>query len=201
MSDVRLAGLHDLPGVYRVCLETGDAGADATEMYRDPDLLGHVYVGPYVVGEPELALVVTDERGVAGYCLAARDTNAFAAWEERDWWPRLRAAYPRPTDASRDASPDAEIIELLHDPPRPPADIVEDYPAHLHIDLLERVRGEGLGRRLIERQLERLAAAGAAGCHLDVAASNSNAIAFYRHLGWSFLREGDEAGLMGIRLR
>ena len=196
MTQIRHAGLHDLPGVYRVCLATGDAGADATGMYRDPDLLGHVYVGPYVVGQPEFALVATDAEGVAGYCLAAGDTAAFAAWAEREWWPALRAAYPRRADGS----PDAAVIELFHDPPATPPEILAKYPAHLHIDLLERARGGGLGRRLIERQLEQLAAAGVDACHLDVAASNSNAIAFYRHLGWTVLREDKDGSIMGIRL-
>ena len=116
-----------------------------------------MYVGPYVVGEPELALVAADEEGVAGYCLAARDTRAFAAWGESSWWPALRAQYPRRDDATLDA----EIIGLLHEPPIAPPEIVDAYPAHLHIDLLERVRGTGAGRRLIERQLAQLAAAGA----------------------------------------
>ena len=68
-----------------------------------------------------------------------------------------------------------------------PPEIVEAYPAHLHIDLLERVRGTGAGRRLIELQLAQLAAAGAPACHLNVGATNENAIAFYRHLGWEVL--------------
>jgi ribosomal protein S18 acetylase RimI-like enzyme len=193
---IRHATLHDLPGVYRVCLRTGDAGADATSRYRNPDLLGHVYVGPYVVGEPANALVVADEDGVAGYCLAARDTRAFGAWAEASWWPALRAQFPRRTDGT----PDAEIIDLLHQPPVAEAAIVDAYPAHLHIDLLEHVRGTGSGRRLIERQLQLLREAGAPACHLTVAASNANAIAFYEHLGWHVVRRGGDDWVMGIDL-
>jgi len=194
--DVRRATLQDLPGTYRVCLCTGDAGNDATAQFRNPDLLGHVYVGPYVVGEPLHALVATDEDGVAGYCLAARDTRAFAAWADSAWWPSLRAAFPRRDDAT----PDAAIIELFHDPPVADAAVLDEYPAHLHIDLLERVRGTGTGRLLIERQLRSLADAGVGGCHLNVAAANANAIAFYGHLGWQVLRERSEDLVMGIRL-
>ncbi|HEU0242752.1 MAG TPA: GNAT family N-acetyltransferase [Candidatus Limnocylindrales bacterium] len=197
MADLRRATLQDLPGVYRVCLLTGDAGLDASDQFANPDLLGHVFVGPYVVGEPDLALVVADEHGVAGYCLAARDTRAFGEWAEAEWWPPLRAQYPRRDDGTRDA----DIIELLHEPPIAPPEIVEAYPAHLHIDLLERVRGTGAGRRLIERQLAQLAAAGAPACHLTVGAMNANAIAFYSHLGWEVLAEGPEDVVMGIRLR
>lgn len=197
VTEIRRATLHDLPGVYRVCLQTGEAGADATAIYRNPDLLGHVYVGPYVVGAREYALVVGDDDGVAGYCLAASDTMSFAAWAEREWWPPLRTAFPKRSGAT----PDAGVIELFHEPPIAPLDVVEAYPAHLHIDLLARVRAGGLGRRLIEKQLDQLAAAGVEACHLTVAATNENAIAFYRHLGWSVLREDEGAWYMGFHLR
>lgn len=89
-ASVRAATLHDLPGTYRVCLMTGDSGRDGTALFRNPDLLGHVYVGPCVVGQPDLALVVADAGGVAGYCLAASDSRAFEAWAEAEWWPPLR---------------------------------------------------------------------------------------------------------------
>ena len=196
MLGIRPATLHDLPGTYRVCLLTGDAGADATGQYRNPDLLGHVYVGPYLVGEPSHALVAADEDGVAGYCLAARDTAGFAAWAGSAWWPPLREQFPRRDDGT----PDAAIIGLIHEPPVANPRILDAYPAHLHIDLLERARGTGIGRRLIERQLQSLADAGAAGCHLEVAASNANAIAFYGHLGWELLERGDDGLLMGVTL-
>ena len=164
----------------------------------NPDLLGHVYVGPYVVGEPAHALVAADEDGVAGYCLAARDTRRVRGLGGVS----LVAVAPRPVPAARrrHARTRRSSRSSTSRPSRPPA-ILEAYPAHLHIDLLERVRGTGIGRRLIERQLQSLADAGAAGCHLDVAAANANAIAFYGHLGWEVLERGDEGLLMGVSLR
>ena len=193
---VRRATLQDLPGIYRICLLTGDAGQDASTLFRNPDLIGHVYVGPYVVGQPDLALVVADPGGVAGYCLAARDTRDFEAWAEASWWPLLRDQYPSPDDAS----PDAEVIRLFHAPPRAPQAVVAEYPAHLHIDLLTRARGHGLGRELVERQLASLRGQGARGVHLDVATGNANAIAFYRHLGFAEVDRSESSILMGMRL-
>lgn len=198
MSEIRRARLADLPGTYRVCLLTGDDGSDASGMFANPDLLGHVYVGPYVVGEPAHAWVVEDRDGIAGYCLAARDSDAFNAWAEREWWPGLRASFPeRPDDPSEDAG----VIRLLHHPPIAPPDIVAAYPSHLHIDLDARVRGTGVGRRLVETQLESLRAAGSPACHLGAGADNTNAIAFYEHLGWTVLRRERGVVFMGIRLR
>ena len=47
MAEVRRYRAEDLDDLYRVCLETGDAGKDATALHDDPALLGHVYVGAY----------------------------------------------------------------------------------------------------------------------------------------------------------
>jgi GNAT superfamily N-acetyltransferase len=60
------AGVADLAGAYRVCLLTGDAGVDATGKYRDPDLLGHVYVGPYLARGRDTQLVAVDDEGTRG---------------------------------------------------------------------------------------------------------------------------------------
>lgn len=193
---IRPASFHDLPGVYRVCLETGDSGRDATGLYRNPDLLGHLYVGPYLVGQPDLALVVADAEGIAGYCLAAIDTRAFEAWTEEHWWPILREQYP----VSGGDSPDDEAIRVIHAPRRAPDAVVAEHPAHLHIDLLARVRGQGHGRTLVERCLATLRERGAPGVHLDVAADNPNAIAFYEHLGFVELDRGEGSIRMGLRL-
>src|SRR6187402_2437441 len=70
--------VHDLPGVYRVCLLTGAAGADATTLHDDPDLLGHLWAGPYLAFPDAVTRVLHDEHGVAGYCFAVPDTRAAA---------------------------------------------------------------------------------------------------------------------------
>ena len=195
MSNIRPAVTHDMPGAYRVCLQTGDAGRDATATYGNPDLLGHVYVGPYLVGQPTLAYVVVDNVGVGGYVLAAEDTRAFAAWAEKSWWPMLRRQYPI-TDGE---TADDEIIGLLHAPPVAPDDIVTEYPAHLHMDLLPRMQRLGLGRALMETLLVGLRDSGSPGVHLGVGADNHNAMGFYRHLGFEHLPSRNSSEWMGMR--
>lgn len=196
MSDIRPAGLHDLPGTYRVCLLTADAGADGSALCENPDLLGHIYVGPYLVGSPDLAFVIADELGVAGYVLGAADTREFEQWQEREWWPALRKQYP----ATAGASLDDELIAHLHTPVTSPAAVVENHPAHLHIDLLPRVQGTGAGRAMMETLFAALRARGVTGVHLDVGEDNHNAIAFYRHLGFRELARGTDSIFMGMDL-
>lgn len=193
---IRPATVQDLPGAYRVCLMTGDSGSDATHEFRNPDLLGQVFVGPYIIGEPENAFVVADEHGIAGYALAVRDTKAFEAWEEANWWPSLRAQYPLVDDDSADAG----VIQLIHSPPRADRGMLKTYPAHLHIDLLPRLHRQGYGRLLMEQLLETLRHRRAAGVYLGVSWENPNAIEFYRHLGFSTIGKSLDESLMGMVL-
>ena len=62
--NVRRCAPRDEDAVYEVCLRTGDNGQDATHLFDDPRALGHIFVGPYMKLEPELALVLEDPQGV-----------------------------------------------------------------------------------------------------------------------------------------
>lgn len=196
MLRIEAAGLGDMPGAYRTCLLTGDAGRDATAMLRDPDLIGHVYVGPYLARGIGTQLVVVDEAGAAGYLLSADDTLAHEAWAEDAWWPPLRARYPLLDDGSEDAA----LVRLIHEPEHTPPELAREYPAHLHIDLQERARGLGLGRLLIERLLSELRERSVVGVHLGVDDTNHNAIGFYEHLGFRAVETESGGILMGLRL-
>ena len=57
----------DLDALYEVCLQTGRDGGDATPLYRDHKLLGHVHAAPYALFEPSLAFGAEDEAGGSGY--------------------------------------------------------------------------------------------------------------------------------------
>lgn len=176
----------DERALYEICLLTGDSGLDASSLYRDPMLLGEVYVGPYLRFAPAHALVAVDSSGVAGYVLGVPDTVAFEAECERAWWPPLRARYPLSNYPSD--TPDGRIARLIHNPPTSSPDVVERYPAHLHIDLLPRIQSQGDGRRLLTALLDGLAAAGARGVHLGVGVANQRAIGFYRRMGFTEVR-------------
>ena len=76
----------------------------------------------------------------------------------------------------------------------------DDYPAHLHIDLLPSAQGQGWGRALMDRFLAQLRAAGVAGVHLGVATVNLRAVAFYARLGFCVLRADEETQILGMRL-
>lgn len=71
MATIRGVRADDLDALYHISLKTGDAGQDATALYEDPKLVGHIYSAPYAVLAPEAAFVVEDAQGAAGYIVGA----------------------------------------------------------------------------------------------------------------------------------
>jgi ribosomal protein S18 acetylase RimI-like enzyme len=180
---------NDLADLYRICLQTADNGNDATSLFRDPALPGHVYAAPYVTFEPSLAFVAQDARGVGGYIVAALDSRAFEQRLERDWWPVLRISYPEPPEESANglSTPERYAIHDIHHPLIATDEVASRFPSHLHIDLIPRMQGRGIGRQLIEMVMDGLRGQGSRGLHLLVGRSNERAVGFYRHLGFTEL--------------
>jgi ribosomal protein S18 acetylase RimI-like enzyme len=191
---IRAFRAGDERALYDICLRTGASGEDASGTYLDPNLLGEVYVGPYLRLAPALALVAEDESGVAGYVLGVADTRAFEKACEREWWPAVRRRYPLgrfPPD-----SPDDRLVRMIHGPREASEDVVERYPAHLHIDLLPRLQGRGYGRRLLEALFAALLSAGAPAVHLGVGLANQRAIGFYERMGFTVVHTYTDSQIM-----
>jgi ribosomal protein S18 acetylase RimI-like enzyme len=191
----------DLDALYRICLLTADNGRDATGLYRDPRLPGHVYAAPYGLFEPALAFVVQDAAGVGGYIVGALDSQDFGRRLERDWWPRLRRRYPDPPAGAPSGqwTADQRLAYRIHHPFGTPAELAGRYPSHLHINLVARLQAGGHGRRLIETLLGALRRQGSGGVHLYVNPGNQRAAGFYRHLGFAQLPVAD-AQVFGMQL-
>ena len=184
MPTIRPYRPDDLDALYDICLATGAAGADAAHLYRDPKIIGHIYAGPYGVLEPQSALVVEDDGGVGGYIIGTQDTFRFEKELEAEWWPALRARYADPAGPREGWSADERMAYLMHHPARTPRRISEPYPAHLHIDMLPRLQGMGVGRKLIAAWLAQMAVRGVAAAHLGVGPANARAVRFYRTYGF-----------------
>ena len=167
--------------VLQICVLTGDAGADATRTLvgDDPDPLTERWAAPYLDLEPRFALLAQAAGRVVGYALGAPDTRRFAE-QFRD----------RPTTLTPEERRQHALGLVIPE--------VDEYPAHLHVDLLPEAQGRGVGRRLVEGVVARLNAAGATGIHLVVDPRNTGALAFYPRVGFRELRR-DEQGVLFVR--
>jgi len=182
---IRLAQPGDQAGAYHVCLKTGDAGGDGEPVYReDPDALGRLFVGPYLAFEPALSLILEDAQGICGYALAALDSRAFYARYDTEWRPDLCARYPQPAGDPATWTRLQEVYGWYHHPDYFCPEPYEQYPSHLHIDLLPHTQGRGHGRRMMEHLMDRLRERGSPGVHLGMWARNTRAHAFYQRLGF-----------------
>ena len=203
MSDciIRPARPTDQADAYYVCLKTGDHGKDGEPFYpEDPDALGRIFVGPYLKFEPDLSLILEDDQGICGYAFGAFDSRAFFTRYEREWRPDLCARFPDPKGDPNQWTRVQEVYSWYHHPdyfcPEPYA----TYPSHLHIDLLERARGRGYGRRMLEQVMKKLRQRGSPGAHLGVSALNQPAFEFYQRLGFRELVRHDNVIYMGKSL-
>ena len=187
----------DLERLYEICVRTGDAGQDAWDLVSDKKLYGHIWAAQYGLLEPEHAFVVVDDDDVAGgYVLGALDTYAFEKRCAAEYWPALQAQYPQGSGDGLDAL----LIAMIHDPSHMPRSITEDYPSHLHIDLLPPFQSGGWGRKMMDTVMESLRADGSKGLHLGVSAKNTRALGFYEHLGFTELHTSPGIHLLGTRL-
>jgi len=73
---------------------------------------------------------------------------------------------------------------MIHHPSRTPAAVVATFPAHLHMNLLPRAQGQGVGRLLLKHWL---AATHVGGVHVGVSGQNVRAARFWQRHGFDRL--------------
>jgi ribosomal protein S18 acetylase RimI-like enzyme len=199
---IRGAVLSDMPHLYEICLKTGDAGKDAGALYADPYLLGQYFAAPYLAHDASLCFVACDDGTARGYIVGTADTGKFSAWLEHEWLPPLRKTYAAGSvfvRALKDA--DRQMVSVIQEKQgaASPA-YLEEYPAHLHIDLLPDIQGRGVGRTLMDTFFSALRKRGVTGCHLGVGKANAGARTFYHRLGFRVLQEHPWGLTLGRRI-
>jgi GNAT superfamily N-acetyltransferase len=195
MFELRMFKPEDLEALYAISLATGLAGDDASKLYNDKKLIGHIYSAPYALLEPGLAMVVVDGQGVGGFVVGTHDTNAWESRLDREWWPKLRALYKPPADThGLPLSSDQRRISMIFNPERTPERVVELYPAHLHMNLLPRLQNKGVGSTLLANWLTLAQDRGVEAVHIGANRANANAIRFWRGRGFDEIPTGQPEG-------
>ncbi|CAB4842027.1 unannotated protein [freshwater metagenome] len=188
----------DRADLYRVCVQTGIIGSDASHLFRMPRMLGEIYVGPYLTFEPNYSFTIVDGE-ITGYLLATLDTAAFEEREEVQWWPALRSKYLN-VGIENFTDEEKSLFAHMQNPPRTPKAITDEFPSQLHIDLVTKSQRKGFGKPLIMYLLKQLTEANSPGVHLHVNPINDNAIGFYEKLGFVIAHKSTDEWLMTRKL-
>ena len=188
---------NDEPAIAEIVYRTGFNGEDLTgrNFIDDQRLFFLMWAAYYVWYEPEHCFVAVDaiKEMVVGYILGTPDT---LSQEKRflrkmaprlllrlasvTWWryPQTIWTHLKMLKMGGELSKYKKIENLY-----------QEYPAHLHIDLLPGYQGLGIGTRLMRCFEEHLTSLGVPGVHLETTNHNTRAVPFYKKLGYSLLQE------------
>jgi ribosomal protein S18 acetylase RimI-like enzyme len=154
----------------------------------------YIWFKAYVLLTPSTCFILDDGMGRAvGYVIGTPSTtHLIERWKEVlvpmvD--PKL---VPKPGIVTGDAMMEREDVKSLRKAVyaaecnmlQPTPHLLDQYPAHLHINVLPEFQGNGFGKKLMDTFLKKLQELGVGGVHLGMVASNAGARRFYECLGF-----------------
>jgi GNAT superfamily N-acetyltransferase len=191
----------DRDAVRAICIQTGIRGRPVSEMLDHSRLWADLWTEYYLVRERGNCWVACDGGRVVGYLIGTADTwsaDRFVATRVapaaalraifRGHWlsPRDRLFFVHAIRAARKG-------ELAI-----PDEVVRDFPAHFHFNLLAECRGQGLGGRMYEIFERRMRTLGVRGMHGQVIAANEVVVNFHLHRGYREAHHSPVPSLSGV---
>lgn len=165
-----------------------------------------IWCRAYIVLEPEHCFVLDNGEGRAvGYVIGTVGTASFVKRYREIFLPYLAAEgihRPGPDEHvgwSENLPNALRFIlyspeNLLHEEE---PDLLREYPAHMHIDILPSHQRGGFGRKMVETFSSSIKEAGANGVHLLMVQANTDAGKFYARTGWQRYPKVLDGGLSG----
>jgi ribosomal protein S18 acetylase RimI-like enzyme len=184
---------EDIEGISEVLFRTGFMGEDLTPTgrFNDKKLFAMVNIEGYVRYEAENGFVAQDrDTGrILGYIIGTANTYRYEKkialriyWRIFlrlflvTWW-----RYPESfrTVIYWFYTYETKSIEHLYN----------EYPAHLHINILPGYQHMGIGKNLLDMFMANMTSKGVSGVHLGTSNYNFKALPFYRKNGFSVIFE------------
>lgn len=159
----------------------------------------YLWCHPYPILSSQTCFVLDSGTGEAvGYVLGTPNTRDFAARWPRAYTPNLDRSklLPPPGYKARalpvptwDSDLPSYLLHLLYNDHigllnGSYPDMLDQYPAHLHINLLPGYRRQGWGQKMIATFCDTVRMDGASGVHLGMEARNADAGKFYSSIGF-----------------
>lgn len=182
---IRAYQAADRDVLNRVCYESALMGESIAPLFGSQRLFTDYWMTYYLEHEPESAFVAVDNDGPVGYLVGCCDTRRFEATQQTVVWPRiwrrfLLGRYGVPLPLARFLW--RVVRSRRHD--RHLAPRLQDYPAHLHMNVAAGYRGRGHGALLLDGFLAYLEQRGVPGVHLITTNLNRAAVPLYESRGF-----------------
>lgn len=183
MLNIRKYEETDFENVEYVCLHCDDDEDDA----ETQEFVLHFFCDYYLEQEPQNCFVLDDGGRAVGYVLCAADFDAFKPVFFGQYVPLCKNLGEY---RMKWAMGSIALQEEFKD----------EYPAHLHIDLLPPYQRQGWGGRLLQTLFDHLRESGCPGVMLTTGVDNTNATAFYEKHGLKKLGERNYEVAYGKKL-
>jgi ribosomal protein S18 acetylase RimI-like enzyme len=171
-------------------------GEPVKEYFDDAYLFGLLFCIYYIDYEPENCFVAVDEvkNRVVGYILCSFDSET----QEKNFREKMinriyrRLFFVTIWRYHKSYKAIRYMQKIFEKTPRNEnrKKINFDYPAHLHIDILEEYQRQGIGSKLIQKLENHLKKKQIRGIQMGTSSKNDKAIPFYDKMGFALIFEG-----------
>ena len=179
----------DRPILRDICCDTANLGGPMESFFFDRQVFADLGTLYYTDFEPQSTWVAQVDQQVVGYLMGCLDTRRYLRITSWPIVPRvllkavIRGVFLR-RQTWRFLGAAFKSLSLggfkRHIP-------LEQYPAHLHIDLKADFRGQGIGGRLIEKFILQAKTKGLKGIHLTTREDNFSGRKFFEKNGFRLL--------------
>jgi ribosomal protein S18 acetylase RimI-like enzyme len=198
--EIRTFGESDRAALRDLFGRAGE-GSPSASLWGHKESEAAVYLTPYMDLEQDSLFIAVVDGELTGYLTGCLDSSAFPSETERleQAVRKYRLIFrPKPAAFFARGLFDVAISAIRRQPTAADFDDAR-WPSHLHINVLPKVRGTGVGSALMTRWFDRLMESGSRGCHLQTLVENSRAVLFFERMG--FERHGPIPLVPGIRYR
>lgn len=175
----------DFENFRKICIDTAPNSSKLSE--KKKKTLTLTYAEYYCEREGDLCFALADDNDNAvGYILGARDNKKY---EKQFLKYVMKIAKISPS-----AAVSSYFGSKIYKP------YYNDYPAHLHIDILPDYQHSGYGTQLMDALKNEMKSRNISGVMLCVGSNNENAIKFYKKNGFEVLKNLAGGIMMGFKL-
>ena len=191
MIEIRAYTPNDREAVRTIACDTADRGHPVARLFTDRGVVADMLTRYYTDYESQAVWVAESDGRVVGYLTGCLNTGRY--WRMMVWCVGPAALW-RAIGGGALWSPQTWRVlgSLVHTWLRGGLDRhvpFNRYPAHLHVNLQQGFRGQGVGQRLVERFLTQAKTSGACGVHLSIRGDNGPARTMFERLGFTILSQ------------